>query len=54
MNRKCILVRKVNELKYEIFTDSLFNIHFIFLLYSIISIPKLQKHFSVLNSQIVV
>ena len=48
------LVRKVNEIKYKIFTDFLLNIHLILPLYLIIFISEVQKHFYVLiNSQII-
>ena len=45
---------EVNKIKYKIFTNPLFNIYLILLLYSSISISVVQKHFSMLNSQIVV
>ena len=51
---KKVFLGEVNKIKYKIFTELLFNIYLILLLYSSISISVVQKHFSMFNSQIVV
>ena len=47
-----LLVRKVSKIKYKIFTESLFNIHFILFLYLNISILEVQKHFLCLTHKL--
>ena len=54
MNGKHVFGSETNKIKYKIFTDSLFNIHLVLLLHSVISISEVQKQFFVLDSQIVV